>query len=115
MNEFAKAFRQERVARRITLREIGVHVNKSIGYLSDLEHGRKTAPDTDTVRKIEEALGIDDGRLVTIAARVRSKAPSSIAQLIRMKPQLKELLLRADNLEETELDKLINDLRTEEG
>ncbi len=115
MNEFSEAFRRERVLRRVTLREISAHTGKSISYLSDVEHGRKTAPELETARKIEEALGISDGRLVTIAKRVRSKTPNNLANLIKMKPRLKELLLRADNLEEDELESLIEELRTEEG
>lgn len=107
MNEFGRLFRDKRVAKRITLREISEAVGKSIGYLSDIEHGRKGPPDLETVKRIEETLGINDHSLLTVASKLRSNIPAEITQRIQMRPRLAEMLLRADKLSDEELDDLI--------
>lgn len=106
MNEFAEVFRQARMKNK-TLREIGEHVNLSIGYLSDVEHGRKNPPDLETVRKIENFLGITDGRMEAAALRTKRHTHVGIASRLKARPQLRELLLRADNLDDDKLNDLI--------
>ena len=109
MASFGEAFRAARVANKVTLREIGVYVNKSIGYLSEIEHGRKRPPDLDTVSGIEEFLGIKDGRLMALARMGRK----DISKRIMARPQLQALLLRADDLDDEGLDNLIRKLDKE--
>jgi len=109
MASFGEAFRAARVANKVTLREIGEYVNKSIGYLSDIEHGRKRPPDLDTVSGIEEFLGIKDGRLMALARMGRK----DISKRIMARPQLQALLLRADDLDDEGLDNLIRKLDKE--
>ena len=109
MASFGEAFRAARVANKVTLREIGEYVNKSIGYLSDIEHGRKRPPDLDTVSGIEEFLGIKDGRLMALARMGRK----DISKRIMARPQLQALRLRADDLDDEGLDNLIRKLDKE--
>ena len=103
MNEFAKTFREERLRKKKTLREIAEYVGRSIGYLSDIEHGRKGAPDLETVRKIEEFLLITDHRLVTLASQMRRSIPNSIIQSVQRRPVLADILTRADDFTDEEL------------
>ena len=110
MESFGEAFRKARVAKKITLREIGEYVGKSIGYLSDIEHGRKRPPSLDTVSEIEEFLGIEDGRLMDMARKLRKKVSKNLTKRIKMRPQLSTLLLRADDLSDEELGDLIRKL-----
>lgn len=107
MNEFAKAFREERMKKKKTLREIGEYVGKSIGYLSDIEHGRKGAPDLETVRRIEEFLLIPDNRLVNLASQMRRIVPSQVMQSLNKRPALADILMRADDFTDEELQDIL--------
>lgn len=110
MNKFAVAFRKARLNSDKTFREIADYIGKSIGYLSDIENGRKNPPETYVVRKIEEFFGINDGHLSKLANEVRSTLPTNLNSLVRAKPQLGELLLRGDEMMPDELDELIREL-----
>jgi len=110
MNKFAIAFRKARLNADKTFREIGDYIGKSIGYLSDVENGRKNPPESHVVEKIERFLGVENGSLRRIAEEVRSTLPTNINNLVRAKPQLGELLLRGDELMPDELDQLIEEL-----
>ena len=109
MESFGEAFRKARIDKKVTLREMGEYIGKSIGYLSDIEHSRKRPPKLDTVSEIEEFLGIQDGKLIRLAAKFRKKVPKNVTQRIRMVPRLSQALLRADeDLTSEEFDKLMN-------
>ena len=64
LEEFAALLKNERRTARRTLRELAEAAGKSIGYLSDVEQGRKPPPPVAVVIKIEKELGIRDGRLI---------------------------------------------------
>jgi transcriptional regulator with XRE-family HTH domain len=110
MKTFGQALREVRVAKKLTLRDISRKVGKSIGYLSDIEHGRKRPPDLETVRKIEEFIGAEDGSLVESALKLRSKLQPEVTELLKMRPRLSQLLLRAEAFTDDELEKAIKDL-----
>jgi transcriptional regulator with XRE-family HTH domain len=109
MESFGKEFKRLRRERKITLREISLFVGKSIGYLSDIEHDRKSPPDLAIVEKIEQTLGITDNYLVNLAARLRRQRPDKLAQRIRRRPILSEVLLRADEFSDKELEELLRE------
>jgi len=96
MESFGEAFRQARIAKKLTVREVAEHVEKSIGYLSDVEHNRKRPPKLELVSELEDFLGIEDGKLLRLAAKFRKKVPKEVTNKIRMAPRLSEALLRAD-------------------
>lgn len=112
---FGDALREARVAKGITYREIAEYIKKPISYVSDIEHNRKLPPDLETVRKIEEFLGIRDRYLSEIASMVRRKAPANLAQRIRARPVLSEVLLRADNLSDEGIKKMLSEMENKEG
>ena len=110
MNNFGQVMKNARKAKRVTLRTLGEYVGKSVGYLSDIENGRKRAPQLDLVLKIEECLGIADGSLVNIAAQVRRSLPQAkkLSEKIMAMPKLSEALLRADeDLTEDEFEEFM--------
>lgn len=107
MSEFSKVFREERLRKKKTLREIGEYVGKSIGYLSDIEHGRKGAPDLETVRRIEEFLLITDNKLVNLASQMRRSVPNDILQSVNKRPALADMLMRADDFTDEELQEFL--------
>ena len=82
LEEFAALFKNERRIARRTLRELAEAAGKSIGYLSDVEQGRKLPPSPAVVTKIEKELGIQDGRLVKLAEEVRRLRPTELMKMI---------------------------------
>jgi transcriptional regulator with XRE-family HTH domain len=110
MQSFGKEFKRVRRMRKATLRELGEYVGKSIGYLSDIEHDRKGPPDLRIVEKIEQFLGVKDNSLVNLAASLRSHRPENLAQRIKRRPILSEVLLRADEFTDEELQAMLSDI-----
>ncbi len=110
MNIFGKAWKSYRISQRRTLRSISEELGLSIGYISDIEQGRKGPPDLETVRKYERIINIEDGSLVSLASRLRGKLKPDITQQLRARPQLADVLLRISDLPEDELKELIADL-----
>jgi transcriptional regulator with XRE-family HTH domain len=107
MSEFAKAFREERLRTKTTLREIAEHTDKSIGYLSDIEHSRKGVPDLETVRLMEECMLITDGRLIKLAARERMTLPPKVMENIQRRPALADMLMRADEFTDEQIQNFL--------
>jgi transcriptional regulator with XRE-family HTH domain len=109
MSAFGKALKEARVRAKKTLREAGDHVGLSVGYVSDIEQGRKSAPDLETVRKLQDFLRVDNDALVILASEARTKRPTEIVQHIQNRPKLSELFMRARNLTDEQLEKLIEE------
>lgn len=107
MNEFGEALKVARLKAKKTLRETGAHVDLSVGYMSDIEQGRKSAPDLETVRKLQDFLRVDEDALVILASEARTKRPTEIVQHIQNRPRLSELFARARNLSDERLEELI--------
>ena len=109
MRTFGETLKKERVSKKLTLRELGSKVGISVSYLSDIEHGRKNPPDLEVVRKMEDFLGARKGALVSMANNIRS-ATEDFREKMRRRPQLSELLLRADQLSDKELEEIIKSM-----
>ncbi|HEX8145033.1 MAG TPA: helix-turn-helix transcriptional regulator [Pyrinomonadaceae bacterium] len=108
MNEFGEALKNARLKAKKTLRETGAHVKLSVGYMSDIEQGRKSAPDLETVRKLQDFLRVDNDELVILASESRTKRPTEIVQHLQNRPRLSELFMRARNLSDEQLEELID-------
>ncbi len=108
INTFGQLFKVERVKRKITLSEVGEYVGKLPSYLSDIEHGRKGAPDLETVRKIEEFFLITDGRLVQAATSERWRLPKNVMRQVQQRTALADLLMRADEISDEALIDFLN-------
>jgi transcriptional regulator with XRE-family HTH domain len=114
MSGFGKALKEARLKAKKTLREAGDHVGLSVGYISDIEQGRKSAPDLETVRKLQDYLRVDDDALVILASEARTKRPTEIMQHLQSRPKLSELFMRARNLSDEQLEKLIEEASKKE-
>ena len=114
MNGFGKALKEARLKAKKTLREAGDHVGLSVGYISDIEQGRKSAPDLETVRRLQDYLMVDDDALVILASEARTKRPTEIMQHLQSRPKLSELFMRARNLSDEQLEKLIEEASKKE-
>lgn len=107
---FADEFKKAKEAKNATLREISEATGKSIGYLSDVLHGRKSAPDLDTVAKIEDCLDVKDHRLIAAARHVHRARPTNVAQKVKARPILAEVLMRMEDMSDEEVEKFIGTL-----
>ena len=100
---FGELLREERSRQRKLLKEVGDHVGKSVTYMSDLEHGRKRAPDLAVVAKIEQFLFISDGRLAKAASTERFSIPRSLIRETQRRGVMKEVLLRATEMTDEQI------------
>lgn len=107
MSDFGEELNTARLAAKKTLRETSAYVGLSIGYLSDIEQGRKSAPDLETVRKLQDFLRVSDDKLVLLASEARTNRPTEMVQQMQGRPRLSVLLARARNLSDDELEDLI--------
>ncbi len=117
MNRFAIAFRKARLNSDKTFRQIKEQIGFSIGYLSDIENGKRNPPDISIVEKFEHIFDITDNHLVKLARKERIKNPTSIVNnLMKSQPQkIQEVLFRIDALpdekQDEELNKILDGLR----
>lgn len=107
MNDFGSELKKARIRAKKKLREVSEHVGLSIGYLSDIEQGRKGPPEPDVVKQILDFLSVSDDRLVRFAKRARTTRPSELAKTIKDRPDLSELFFRVKDMSEDELQGLI--------
>lgn len=75
---FPEALRAARTARGWTLKQLADAVGLSASYLSDLEHGRRAAPEVGRIRRLAGAMKVDHGPLVDAARRDAREAPLSL-------------------------------------
>ena len=110
LGEFATRLKKERRKARRTLREVAEATGKSIGYMSDVEQGRKLPPPPPVVTKIEKELGIMDGQLMRLAEEVRRLRPTELLNMIKnSRPAMTQMvgeLMRADGLSDDDLEEL---------
>jgi transcriptional regulator with XRE-family HTH domain len=111
MNKFAIAFRAARLESGKKFREIADFTRLSIGYLSDIDNGRRNPPEIPVVKEIEKLFGITDGHLVKLAREERASLRTNLGSLIKSKPLLEELLLRGDELSDNDLKDIISQMR----
>lgn len=107
MSTFGKTLKDARLREKKTLREVGDYMGLSVGYISDIEQGRKSAPDLETVRKLQDFLRVENNALLTLASEERTNRPTEIVQHMQNRPKLSELFMRARNLSDEQLEKLI--------
>jgi transcriptional regulator with XRE-family HTH domain len=110
INEFAKALREARLGAKKKLRETAKSVALSKGYISDIEQGRKSLPDLETVRRLQSFPGVGDDRLAVLASEVRAQRPAEIVYYIQQRPRLCTLFLRTKNMSDEELDDLLSNI-----
>ena len=111
MGKFAEAFKKARLSSGKKFRELKELTQMSIGYLSDIENGRRNPPEIAVVERIENFFGITDRHLVKLAKKERVESSEDVGYLIQGRPQLQELLLRADGLPDEQLTELLERVR----
>lgn len=112
--QFGKRWKDGRTAQRMTLREVSEALGLSVSYLSDIEQGRRSAPDLETVHRYEQLVNITDRSLVSLAQSLRSKLPANLIESLKTRPLLADLLFRYEELTDEELQKKVNELAPKE-
>lgn len=110
MNEFGIALKKARIDAKKKLREVADAVGLSIGYISDIEQGRKSPPELEIVRKLQDFLSVKDNRLVILASDERTNRPSEVVQQMQKRPLLTQLFTRAKNAPDEQLEKWLSEL-----
>lgn len=67
---FGDTLRNLRLKARVGLRELARMIDKSPGYISDVELERVPPPSEEVILKIAHALGVDKSELLTAARKV---------------------------------------------
>lgn len=108
--EFGAKLRNARRSADLTLREVAKSVGITTGYLSEMESGRKHPPNTLLIARISKALSITDGSLIDAAAKGREQMPSHFSEMIRQRPLLYKLMVKAVDLSDEALERLLTRL-----
>ena len=77
---FGKKIRDLRVNSELGLRELARLINKSPGYLSDVEQDKVPPPSEDVILKIAAALDVDKKELLIVAQKMDPEISSYVAQ-----------------------------------
>jgi transcriptional regulator with XRE-family HTH domain len=88
---FGKKLRELRIQSEIGLRELARLIDKSPGYLSDVEHGHVPPPSEDVILKIAAALNLDKKKLLTAA----QKMDPEITRYVAREPEVADFLRMA--------------------
>jgi len=88
---FGKTLRRLRMDARVGLRELARLVDKSAGYLSDVEQEKVAPPSEELIVRIAAALGADKQALLSAA----SKMDPELSRYIANEPQAADFLRRA--------------------
>ena len=79
-DSFGKKIRDLRVNSEVGLREMARLINKSPGYLSDVEHDHVPPPSEDVILKIAEAMNADKKELLAVAQKMDPEISSYVAR-----------------------------------
>lgn len=103
MKDFGTAWKEARIDADKTVRNVAKYLELSAGYISDIENGRRGAPDLETVKRYQKFVQIQDNSLVELASRLRTKIPSEILQRVQMKSLGTEMLYRLADMSDEEM------------
>jgi transcriptional regulator with XRE-family HTH domain len=88
---FGKKLRDLRIQTDVGLRELARLIDKSPGYLSDVEHGHVPPPSEDVILKISAALNVDKKELLSVA----QKMDPEISRYVAREPEAADFLRMA--------------------
>jgi transcriptional regulator with XRE-family HTH domain len=94
---FGEYMRHVRLAKALSLDELGEKLGKGAVYLGEIERGRRNPPDSPLLDQIIEALVIQETehlviRFYDLAAFGRLTVPADITQYIMDSPELRKLI-----------------------
>ncbi len=92
---FGKLLRSLRLASGVGLRELSRRIEKSPGYLSDVESGNVPPPSKETIVQIANALNVDKKTLLNAAKKIDPELSEYVAE----QPQVADFLRMAKDQE----------------
>ena len=92
---FGKKLRDLRIHADVGLRELARLIEKSPGYISDVEHDHVPPPSEDVILKISAGLNVDKKELLTAA----QKMDPEISRYITREPEVADFLRMAQEKE----------------
>jgi len=92
---FGKLLRSLRLESGVGLRELSRLIEKSPGYLSDVESGNVPAPSKETIVQIANALNVDKKTLLNAAKKIDPELSEYVAE----QPQVADFLRMAKDQE----------------
>ena len=92
---FGKLLRSLRLESGVGLRELSRLIEKSPGYLSDVESGNVPAPSEETIVQIANALNVDKKALLNAAKKIDPELSEYVAE----QPQVADFLRMAKDQE----------------
>lgn len=113
MTSFGKTLKNARTAKKCTLRKLADNIDRSISYLSDIEHDRKQPPNLEIVSKMEGFLEVNDGTLVNLANQIRKSInvewgnASKLSRKLKTDQRFATIMHRVKSLTDDKKDKLI--------
>ena len=113
MQNFAEILKAYRIKEKKTLKEVSTYINKSIGYLSDIEHQRKPPPKIEIIKAIENYLNIQDSSLLKSASNNNYKFIKKLKEKSKHNFNLYNLLVCLSNKDDQEIEEIINLLNHE--
>jgi transcriptional regulator with XRE-family HTH domain len=109
MNAFGPTLKAWREKRGFSLRKFSELIDKSTGFLSELEGGLRQPQDLNLVEKIEEVLEIPDHELLLLVLKERKTAPSNIFRILRGRPNLQAAVSQLSEQSEEEVGEMIEE------
>ena len=91
MDTFGKTLRRLRQDAQVGLRELARLVDKSPGYISDVEQDKVAPPSEEAIVEIANALRVDKNELLSAA----SKLDPELSRYVASEPQAADFLRRA--------------------
>lgn len=118
-NEFGEFLKKKRLEMGISLRSLADQVPMAASYLSDIEKGRRYAPEMEKLSRIAKLLEIQgDERDIffDLAGKSKDKVAPDLPDYIRENEKVKLLLRKVRSARDSEkkLDKIIRMLEQEE-
>ena len=85
---FGRRLRDLRKQKNISQRDLATQVEVDFTYLSKIEGGRLAPPSEDVIRRLAQALDVDENELINLAGKV----PKDLKAVLEESPQAVELL-----------------------
>lgn len=100
--EFGEQLRELRLQQGLNQRKLAKKVGIDFTYLSKIETGKMPPPSQETIRKLAEALDVDEDELLVLAGRV----PDDIKDVVTRSRELPAFLREIRDLDDDEIEQL---------
>jgi transcriptional regulator with XRE-family HTH domain len=113
--EFGKFIEGKRLEKGITLRQMAVDISITPSYLSDIEKGRRYAPDKEKLEEIANKLGLNEdekNKMFDLAGKTKEAIPPDLPEYIMEKDLAVAFLRKArkNQISDEEWKELIKNL-----